>query len=752
LYVVVRRALAVGPDVTPDLLEDACGVLRHRYGLAAVPAGPSELWVAGRPDRPTKQNHGEDWEIDVTDAGGGLRRISFRDAEGKEVLPKLIERGLIASLAGLGDLWRLDSPRIWFASQPFLTCDGICAYRRYEIGALPIEGVGVGVAVDIGTSFFSSKTLADFFDPSLTPLERCRSEDLFDRLTLRQIGQKGTLLYDLGRSQRTCYFAEAPDGVTCGSTGPFRVRGVSYPSLLAYYQKTNPDLPIAASSTAVKVSFRGLDRPVWVAAERLRVRIANDNVPDQLASVDKIAPDGRERMVARLWARLGPHPFGDVAPGVRPGFWQPDLDRIVRVAPPTIQFGHQAVLKGSNSACCESYAISYRERAELLERAGCYHVPATLPNVIHLAIPQGLDDAILARFSEDVQSDLGLLVGQEIGVETVPYDTVEALVTQLRGRLPGGVLAVLNHEPAAYHEVAFGLQEWRVKRIIEQTLCDGYLAWRDGVWDRRRGRPNLSKGRGIWRGFIRLVSLDLLQQLDVIPFRLAGPGLYDAQLAIDVGHDRTHVSMSLLISRDEQSRPAFRIATKTQRKGDPQHETINPRLLQDDLVRLVRETLGSKPSPIASLLVTRDGLLGRGEAAAIHQAVVRLQQEGLIATSGHIDVCELHKSSLKPIRLWERVHYRQVSNPIEGTLVLLGAKTAIMATTGAATLRQGTSDPLLVVAEGSCPSVSEPGRALIASAQLNWSSPAMSQRLPLELKRTDDDLKSHAAREVRRVD
>ncbi len=61
LYVPVRRANVTGPDLTPDLLQDACGVLRHRHGLAAVPATSRTLWVASSHSVPTIHLAGDNW-------------------------------------------------------------------------------------------------------------------------------------------------------------------------------------------------------------------------------------------------------------------------------------------------------------------------------------------------------------------------------------------------------------------------------------------------------------------------------------------------------------------------------------------------------------------------------------------------------------------------------------------------------------------------------------------------------------------
>ena len=66
----------------------------------------------------------------------------------------------------------------------------------------------------IGTAFFTTRSLDYFFDPEVSDVEYRRRRGWFDRLTDRQSGQKGTLLYDNGRTRTKCYFEDAPHGVT----------------------------------------------------------------------------------------------------------------------------------------------------------------------------------------------------------------------------------------------------------------------------------------------------------------------------------------------------------------------------------------------------------------------------------------------------------------------------------------------------------------------------------------------------------
>lgn len=74
--------------------------------------------------------------------------------------------------------------------------------------------------------FTSSKKVRQaHFDPTVPLQEREHRRKQFEALTGRQQGQKGTLLYDAGSTQTVCYFASAPHGKTCATTGKIRVKG-----------------------------------------------------------------------------------------------------------------------------------------------------------------------------------------------------------------------------------------------------------------------------------------------------------------------------------------------------------------------------------------------------------------------------------------------------------------------------------------------------------------------------------------------
>ncbi len=754
LYVWVRCAAIQGADLSIDLLQRACGTLRYRHGLAAVPYSGSQpsLLVATKGTIPPIHIDQEEWALDLMDAGEPSRRLSLEEPDGALLLPPLIERSFLAEIARRTDLWTLDSPRILYEAKPFRTEAGIGVYRRFEVASLLVEGVGIGVAVDAGTAFFTTTPLAYFFDATVGADERQRRQALFAMLTGRQQGQKGTLLYDNGRRRTKCYFDEAPDGVTCGTTGTVRVRGKSYASLLAYYEAENPELPLGEGTPAIRVSFHGLSRAQWVAGDRVFVRVMNDNVPDSLRDVDKIAPVTRRALLEEFWKRLEPEPLGRAAPGFFSGFWIPDTDRVAQLVPPALEFGQGRRLPAPSSPTVGAYQAYYRQRLRYLEDAGCFSLPPAVGRTIYCAYPRAVGEEIGQRLASDVADRISKWARRPFVASLVAYDSIVQAIEHLRrANHPGTVLFVLDEEPAAYYEVSFELNSWRVKRVTQGVLRRYYKELTEGSWDRKRRAVTSDRGRARWDQFVTMNALDVLQQMDAVPWRSAQAGPYEALLAIDVGHDRRHFALSLLVARSTDSVPGFGIYSEVQIKPDHKHETINSVMLTDQILRLFQKALPRRFLAIESVLVLRDGQLSGQEPEGIKGALARLVDQGMVSKDARVDVVDFHKNSQKSIRLWEVREDGAVGNPLEGTAVCFSRRIAVVAATGEATLHQGTAEPFVLVGDRQCAAILDAAQAAFGAAQLNWSSPGVAQRLPLPFKRTDDELAARAAQEIRRI-
>jgi len=241
----------------------------------------------------------------------------------------------------------------------------------------------------------------------------------------------------------------------------------------------------------------------------------------------------------------------------------------------------------------------------------------------------------------------------------------------------------------------------------------------------------------------------MLRLLEGVPFRIQTTGLFEAQLGIDVGYDRRHFAVSLQIARQDGQRPSFRTWTDFQIKPDQQHEAINPVMLNDQIVNTFQRAMGRRFDPIQSLIVFRDGQLFTSEIEGISTALESLKQQGIFSPDVHVELADFRKNSKKSICIWEYRSSTEVENPLEGVVVFLNSKTAVVTTTGAATLTQGTSQPYLIYAKSEQADLHNIALAAFHGAQLNWSSLRVAQRLPLVLKTADDELKARDAQEIR---
>lgn len=750
IRLAVRAARVEGTDTSPDLLQKLCGSLRHRHGVAAVPdpRTPARLIVATQ--RPLEPLHlvDDEWELEMTDAGLQAEVLTLDSELGHTVLPQLVERAFLATIARSTKLRTYGSPRLWYEPEPFTQAEGIAAYRRYEVSALLIDEVGIVLAVDVGTAFFTTDTLAYFFDPQVPEQERRAREQRLNQLLGRQQGQKGTLQYDTDTTLSDCYFVKAPNGATCGTTGKIRLNGTTYASLADYYRVRHPAFGDTDNLVAVQVSFPRMERgAAWVVAERVRARVMNEQLPRALTQVDKLDPDKRRTLLTSFWQQLGPRPLGRIGQEVASGFWQPPSKNIRHYAPVSLTFGHGTVLPTPRADTREAYREHYRQRLDTLNRAGVYMLPAGTNPLLACAFPASIPQEAVITLVTDMMHQLKRWTGKEFTVEPIPYTSVRQGIEQLQQQNRGVVVFVLNNEPLAYFEVEFYLNGWRIKRITEDTLRQKDRERKEGAWDRKLGGRSGEKGRRDWEQFVAMCTLDLVQQLDGIPWRLDQAGPYEAMLTIDVGPKGRFFAVSLLIAREDASTPSFRLVTRVLGKND-HRETINPNVLQDALVNLVQESLGTAPDPLQSLLVLRDGRTLGQEYEAITAAIERLRTLGQVTGAATVDVVDLHKDSQIPLRLWEVDRDGRVYNPLEGTVVALNEHMLALTTTGRATLQQGTAQPLLLVRTQGNPCLQRAAEAVCAATHLNWDRPAVAHRFPVPVRRTDDELRSREAQEI----
>jgi hypothetical protein len=694
----------------------------------------------------------DNWQLTAVDSNDQTRRLFLSSSADEYLVSVLVERALLAQIASHTSLWTLDSPRIWYDPNPFQSVAGVAAYRRYEVNTLPLGEAGIGVSVDVSTAFFSQHSLDYYFAPNLSETDCKSRQDEFNRFTGRQEGQKGTLLYDNSRSKVKCYFENNSSGLTCGSTRQIKLEGGTYPSLYHYYASRFASLQIKETDVAVQVSFPGLDRPVPVAARLLSLRVMNDDVPENLSSVDKIPPYERKQLIEQFWINLGPRPMGNIAPGLYDGFWRPDSHRVYYAQLPAVEYGKGCKIEPPETRSIPAIKNYFRRRLDMLEEAGCYYFPPSAPRALFCAFPQTLGEDIPEKLASGVVNKLNKWTGLSFHSNLVGYSTASEAYEKLRrAEASGVVLFILDKEPAAYYDASFNLEEWRVKRVTEPVLRQQHKYLTTGVWDRRTREYSLGRGQSRWESFVTFIGLDVIQQLDAVPYRIANIGPYEGQVVIDVGHARQFFAVSLLIVRSENKVPAFSISSQVHHKADHKHESINPIILKDTIVNVFKTAMRRNFDALGSLVIMRDGNVQGSEIDGIDQAMAELRQLGIITPDGRIDMVGIHKESLSGVRLWEASSRGEITNAIEGTGLLINNRLYLQACTGDATLTQGTAEPVAIVADSCCLSIRDAAISAFLAAQLNWSSPRVAQRLPLPLKRTDEELTARSDQEIRRI-
>ncbi|MFQ5965365.1 MAG: hypothetical protein ACE5KZ_13905 [Candidatus Scalinduaceae bacterium] len=743
----VRCVEVTAQDLTPDLLETICSKLQSS-DYAAVKRNKDILVLSSKPiNAKTFSDNNCCAEIRDTSTPLTLRLSESCDID---LITQLVERKLLLEIRKREKYWRLgNSNRIWYEMEPFMKMRGVQAYRRYEVSAIFIDSVGIGVAVDVGTGFFTIDSVADFFTKTVSVEEQNKRKKLFEKLSERQKGQKGTLCYDIGNEKkRICYFESFIFDKTCDSTGSIFIQNKQYESLYHYYNEKYPNLQIEPEDSVAKVSFQGLGS-VFVAAKLLRLRVMNEMLPYELSNVDKIEPQKRRELIQCFWNHIGDQQ-GCVLK-FNNGFWQPEKERIFSNRPPSLEFNDKKILSfSSNGNPIKHLKDHFYKRLGLLDQIGCFYVPKTIPHEICFVIPAETSKEMVQRLTTDMCSYLSNWTNKKLSAQILFYSGLEEAIADLRDFTPGlSVFVFKDDDPANYFFISHELKNWRIKRITFRELYKRFnsLGQQEG-----KGPQHIkSNDRFIrnWESFVRMSCLDVLQQIDCVPWTFAENLNYEAQLAIDVGWDRRHFSISMLLCRPD-SEPSFWLKSITHVKADPKHETINRCHLKDAVIEIMKPLEQKDVKPIKSIICWRDGRECGDELKAILDARKELITLDVLTNDCRIDVVDVGKNSMKGIRAWWISNKGKVSNVLEGESINLGNGAVLVFNTGSATINQRTAEPVILHIPQNVnvrPVVSD----FNAGSHLNYSSPSVAQKLPLVLKRTDEQLRNKAAQEIKRI-
>lgn len=751
LSLKVREAKVNTQDIIPELLEKSCNGLANKHSLSAVKDSltASQILVLTNNHVPNIILKDDNWQLEVKD--NGSKTLHFSNPNDQFLMTQLLERSLLKEISRKQEYWNLDSLRMFYEKTPFIRSGGVAAYRRYEISSIDIDGVGVGLIVDIGTAFFTIPTVADFFIDDVSKKEKKLLRQRFEKLSQRQKGSKGTLLYEYKPGKFTkCYFVEFCPDVTVSTRMTLRVEGKTYNSLQDYYKRKH-NVQVGDDEPVAKVSFPGIDHTVYVSAKKLRLRVMNNALPTKLRNADKNSPYQRYILINRFWERLGNNPLGNGKPQVETKFWRPEPNQLFHAAAPHLLFGEGEILTAPLNGNIRKLKNFFAERIEFLNRYGCFYVPPNAPRTLYIAMPKSFKEFDADYLSDSVVELINKWTKLNMDVQLVSYDTQADAIKQLKKESSSGVVLFVfdDEDPASYFNISFELRGWRIKRITKSKL-EKIAAQFGYAKDAKSGRSKVTRSPRNWDSFITMNVLDVLQQMNCVPWTLAEKPMYEARLAIDVGKKHSFFALSLLIFQNGKSKP-FRLDTEVENKNDSKKETINEIFLEDAIVKICERAVKAGYVDLGSFLTSRDGRKCGDEDKAIQSAVLRSNKIGFLSENVKFDNIDFHKNSVKNIRIWDHTENGRVNHAVEGTGISINSKTVVITNTGAASLQQGTAVPVVLFSEKEDIDLVKTAKDMYKSCHLNWSSPGKAQRLPLELKRTDEELKNRDSQEIRRL-
>lgn len=673
--------------------------------------------------------------------------LTFANVAHRQMLADLYFRNLLIRVNNSKLFGRIssDSHRIFYEKRPFSKDGDIGAFQRYELSDVVIDGIGIGINVEIGTAFFSLKTVAQYYEEG----NEKRLHELMDRRALNVNNDKvngrekrGTLTFFAPKRTQTCYFDRFLIGESCSSSDPKTINGEYYENLVDYYK--NDKGYIKPEDAVAVVSFKNLSG-VRVPANKLRVRVFTDKLPRKLANIDKINPENRRYSVNQFWDLIGEKPNGSNYQdfyGYR--FYNPPKERSGIMEMPGLKFGkgnerEHAILYPPSKKDKKSYKDYFYNRKKYLDKYGCYHVPPTIEREIYFPFPveANIPESAKEQVAIDVCKKIGKLTRTEINYIISDYKHhIEAAYQMKRDAEDETGMTVFTFDgrnPATYHQISSELSDWGLKRLTANVLKKKFYKLQQGD---QRG----------WDSYIDFIAYDVIQKMGCIPWVLTTKMNYDIHLAIDVSEKFKYYALSLMVHNEGMRRPTF--ITHIHRKTDSYNETINPEFLEEGIRKIFREA-GYDTVKSKNLLIYRDGKDCKEELQTIKKILPSLMEDGILSNDLEWDYIEYRKSMMKSLRIYDS-YGKDASNSLEGSFFdVHPSEWSLITTTGAATLHQGTANPLSIRNDFTYGDLSNIREDLFLAAQYNFSNPSKAQRHSLPLMRADEELQSRMAQEIK---
>lgn len=730
LRLQVKKIKLEGEPLKVEQMQSVC----NKLPIAATPYYENNkqyVLVEHKAQLTKKEINIDEWVITLVDTNEVLT-LSYHNKEDRNAIAEIYKRNLLQKINAINKFWRLDSPRIFYENTPYFSDNDYNVYRRFEVSDIDMGDNGLAFAVDISTAFFSKKSIEDFNKVDL------------DKLLRRQKEQKGTLLYKGGTKNSKCYF-EKFDGKTTLSTAPaVNIQGERFASPFDYFKVKQPKFNVSEHDKAALVSFKNLENKVYVPANKLFLRLMNDVLPREIGNKDKINPiDRRNYLETNFWNLLGEKPFGANLGSIEKEYYKPNSSNSGIIPLPNILYKNKKTLFAPYEPNKQEYKKHYQKRRSFLESHKCFDVfGGNDGNNIYFVVPENVNEDVIYAYEIAIVEKISQLTGQDLEPIRITYDNYMSGIYELKTYDAGIVLFLFedtNDEPATYYTIENELgAEWDLKRATLRELDKAYQKW-----ERNRFDPTDRS----WSSYIEMTTLSVIQKMGCTPFVVEASRFnYDMHLVIDVSEGGSHFVLSAQIWNKNMNKPIF--PKRVYSKSGSKKESINKRILEDKIYEFLLEKSNDfKRHKIEKLLILRDGKFCEDENTAIQNAFSRLHKEISLSNKFSLDFVEYHKTTRKEVRFWEND-----DNVLEGTYFFINPTMAALATTGAGTLNQGTSDPIILISQYSAnPNMKNIVEDVFLSSQFNFSNPRIAQRLALPVAKADDLLQEKRQQEIKRI-
>jgi hypothetical protein len=145
-----------------------------------------------------------------------------------------------------------------------------------------------------------------------------------------------------------------------------------------------------------------------------------------------------------------------------------------------------------------------------------------------------------------------------------------------------------------------------------------------------------------------------------------------------------------------------------------------------------------------AIVLHRDGRSFYEEHEGFNQAIQKLIREGIIGKETRTSIVDIHKTSLRPLRMVEK-NGNKLENPVIGSPFILNDNEGMILTTGKPFLTQGTAQPLDINIPVGDIKIEPILEDIFSLSQLIWSAPNKCSRIPITIKLADEFLRPIAA-------